>query len=65
MAFTVQYTIGGGVPNYTVTLSGSILPPNVHTTDGTFSFVNVESGNYTIIAEDQNACIFEVPVNVS
>ena len=64
MAFTVQYTISGGTPNYTVELTGiGVSETNIHSVDGTYSFVNIPEGTFEIDASDSIGCVFpSIPV---
>jgi len=65
MTFTVEYEVGGGTPNYTVTLDGPVNLVNVHNSNGTFSFTGVTAGNYTLTVEDSLTCMSVVNVDIA
>lgn len=62
MGFTVQYTITGGTPTYTVTLTGSGLPSNTHIADGIYTFEDVPEGVFTLDSVDANGCVVSEPI---
>jgi hypothetical protein len=61
---TVIYTIAGGVAPFTVELTPSLIPINTHLSIGTFSFTNVENGDYTLVITDSNECVYEYQLTV-
>jgi hypothetical protein len=65
MAGTVKYTISGGVPNYTASLTPSMILPHTHTLDGTYQFTNVPDGTYLLTVTDANDCLFEQTITVN
>jgi hypothetical protein len=48
-----------------VELAPSIIPVNIHKSGGTYSFSNVDNGDYTLIVTDSNECVFEVQITVN
>ena len=57
MGFTLYYTVGGGTPPYNIQLVGGNVEDNIHSNDGTFSFLNVDAGSYQVISKDSNGCV--------
>jgi hypothetical protein len=60
----VSYNILGGAAPFTAELTPSLIPVNTHMTTGTFEFVDVPNGSYTLIIKDSNDCIFEQQITV-
>jgi len=60
---TIEYTIVNGVAPFNVELSP--LSSTTHTTTGTFQFVNIPNGDYTLIVTDSNDCVFEQNLTVN
>lgn len=60
----INYTIVSGVAPFTVKLIPSMIPNNHHANTGTFSFINVPNGEYSLIAIDSNECEFNERVIV-
>ena len=56
---TITYTIAGGTPNFTATLTPSSIPANTHTAGGTYQFTNVPNGTYTLTVTDANDCLYQ------
>jgi hypothetical protein len=65
MAATIFYTVTNGAMPVTVELTPSFIPANVHTETGTYSFINVEDGEYTLIFTDSNGCVYEKEIIVN
>jgi hypothetical protein len=64
MAATIFYTITNGAMPITVELTPSLIPANVHIETGTYSFIDVEYGEYTLIFTDSNECVYEKEIIV-
>jgi len=64
MAATIFYTITSGATPITVELTPSFIPVNTHLSPGTYSFTDVDNGEYTLIFTDSNGCVYEKDVIV-
>ena len=60
----IIYQISNGSPNFTAKLISSILPDQIHTALGVYSFNNVPNGIYTLRVIDSNGCRIDIPINV-
>jgi hypothetical protein len=60
----ISYRIASGLAPFTARLTPSSIPENVHMETGTFLFVDVPNGIYTLQVEDANGCIFERELTV-
>lgn len=56
---TISYNIISGAAPFIAKLTPSSIPENQHLTTGTFSFLNVPNGGYTLIISDSNGCTFQ------
>jgi hypothetical protein len=61
---TVRYTIVSGAAPFTAELTPSLIPDNVHVLPGTYQFINVPNGGYTLVVTDSNGCEFRQIINV-
>jgi len=62
---TVEYTIISGEAPFTAELTPSLVPVNIHTIPGTYNFINVPDGGYTLSITDSNGCIYQKELNIN
>jgi len=64
---TIIYTIALGTAGFTVTINPAVAPPNTHLAAGTYTFVDIPDGSYTVTVTDNSSCqaSFEVHIDCS
>lgn len=62
MSATIIYSIDSGKAPFRVWLWGTSYPMQIGYSTGTYTFDNVECGEYTIVIKDAEDCTFEIPL---
>jgi len=63
-AATISYTIVSGAAPFIAELMPSNISANIHNTAGTYYFINVPNGVFTLTITDSNGCVFSQDLTI-